>query len=256
MMAILLQFLRRDLLIFKREYPGKFFDTCFLFFTNVIVFSYFMPQAGLSSSYGPFLLIGAIASFGLFDVVGKVGVLVADIEGDKTISSWLIMPITSRALFLYIGVSWALSSALLSILLFPIGKLLLFDRFDLSLISIPKTFIMYITINLFFGFFSLWLTSMIRGIGGVSGIFMRFINPLFMFGAYFYSWKASYALSPVIGYISLFNPMVYVMEGMRAAAIGQTGYLPFWLSFGALWIFIIACALHGTSRLMKRLDCV
>lgn len=74
-------------------------------------------------------------------------------------------------------------------MLFPVGKLLLLDRFDLTLISYGKLMIIYSTSNLFFGFFALWLTSVIRDMGGISGIFMRIINPLFMFGAFFYTWE-------------------------------------------------------------------
>lgn len=253
---VLLQLFKRDFLAFRREFGTRFFDTCCLFFTNVIVFSYFMPDAGLSESYGPFLLIGAISSFGFFDVVGKVSTLISDMEGERTISYTLTLPVHAGTVFSYMGVFWGLSSALLSVLLFPLGKILLYTRFDLAAISYVRLIPMFITINLFFGFFSLWLASMIRGMGGIAGIFMRVINPLFMFGAYFYPWTSSLKLSPLIGYLSLLNPMVYVMEGMRAAALGQAGYLPYWICFIVLWGFIFACGFHATYRLKRRLDCV
>ncbi len=255
-LSVFAQLLRRDLVSMWREYPGKFFDTCLLFFTNVVIFSYFMPELGLKSDYGPFLLIGSIASFGLFEVINKVGTLIGDMEGDRTIAYTLTLPVTSVALFCYIAVFWALNSAALSILLFPVGKLLLFTRFDLSQIAYVRLILMFITTNLFFGFLSLWLASIFKGSNVLSSIYMRCINPLFMFGAYFYTWQVAFDLSPVIGYISLLNPMVYVMEGMRAAALGQGGYLPFWWSFFALWVFIIACAVHAIHLLRRRLDCL
>lgn len=253
---VFFQLLRRDLYAFWREYPSKLFDTAFMFFTNMIVFAYLMPEQWLDSSYGPFIMIGAIASFGLIEVVGKTSILLADIQGDRTISQTLILPVRSEAVFAYIGVLWALTSIFLSVLLFPFGKILLFKRFDLEAISYVRLIPMYISSNLFFGFFSLWLASILKGIEGINTLWMRAINPLWMFGAYFYSWRAALDLSPVMGYASLINPMVYIMEGMRAAALGQKGFLPFWVCLVMVWVFILACALHAIHRLKKRLDCV
>lgn len=253
---VFLQLLKRDLRGFSREYPTKLFDTAFLFFTNMIVFAYLMPKQGLDENYGVFLMIGAIASFGLIEIVGRVSVLLSDIDGERAISQTLIMPVSASAVFCYIATYWALSSMLLSVLLFPLGKLLLWNRFDLSSISFIRLIPIYLTANLFYGFFALWLTSILKGMEGLNTLWMRVINPLWMFGAYFYSWYASFALSPVIGYISLINPMVYIMEGMRAATLGQEGYLPYGTCLVILWGFIIICGMDATRRLKKRLDCV
>lgn len=254
--SIIIQLLRRDLLRFKRDFWGKLIDTSSLLLTNLIVFGYFMPQLGLSSNYGSFMLISAIASFGFFDMVGKVGNLISDIDGERTISYTLTLPIPSWLAFLHIGIYWAINSALITVLLFPLGKLILFDQFDLSKISLLKLVPIYISINLFYGFFGLWLTSMLKNISDVGILWVRVINPLIMFGAYFYSWYAVYGFSHAIGYLNLLNPVVYAMEGMHAAALGQEGFLSFWISLPLLWVFTIACAWHAIRRLQTRLDCV
>ena len=253
---IFLQFLKRDLLILKQEYISKFLDTAFIFFTNVIIFSYFMSKQGLTKEYGPFLMIGAIASFGLFEVVTKVSILNEDIAGDKTISFLLTLPLSSNALFCYMGIYWALQSAFFTIPLFFVGKLLLLTRFDIADISYWRLIIIYLTSNLFYGFFALWLTGIIKGSINLTSIFLRFINPLFMFGAYFYSWKDAFALDHLIGYLSFINPIVYIMEGMRSATLGSAGYLPFWITPLALWAFIFLLGWHGITRLKKRTDCI
>lgn len=255
-LAIFSQLMRKDLLQFARTYKSKLFDTGFLFFTNVIVFAYFLPQQGLQSSYGPFIMIGAIASFGLFDVVGYVSELIFDIEGPCAISYTLAMPIPSWVVFLQIAVRWAVQSFLLVIPLFFVGKLLLWNHLNLSGIHWPLLILMYISINCFFGVFGLWIASLIKTMGNLSHLFLRFVNPIFMFGAYFYTWHASYQLAHWIGCVILINPMVYVMEGMRAAALGQAGYLPFWLCFFAVWAYILVLGTHAILRLQKRLDCI
>src|SRR5207302_7297991 len=123
--------------------------------------------------YGPFILISSIASFGFFDTVGKVSELISDIDGDKKISYTLTLPIPSWLVFVYIGIYWAINSALIALLLFPLGKLILYNQFDLSKISYLKMIPMYITINLFYGFFSLWLTSMLQKITDLGVLWVR-----------------------------------------------------------------------------------
>lgn len=250
------QLLRRDLLAFRREFGTKFFDTLCLFFTNVIVFGYFMQLEGAHAGYAAFFVVGAIASFGFVEIVGKVGVLMADLQGDKTISHTMVMPIRTEWVFCYIGVSWALTSTLLSILLFPAGKILVFKGLHLADVSYFRLIIMFITSNLFFGFFALWLTGILKDITSLNSLWLRYIAPMWMFGGYTYSWAAAYQMNHIIGVVTLINPMLYVMEGMRAAVLGQTGYLPFWGSFFALWGFILICTWDAIRRLKKRLDCV
>lgn len=253
---VLLQLLRRDLLEYKRKFWSKLFDSAFLLVTQIMVFGYFLPVYGMSIDYGPFILISSIASFGFFDIIGKISTLISDIEGDRKISYTLTLPIPSWMVFFYIGTYWAINSALITVFLFPLGKLILFNQFDLEKVSYLRLIPMFISINVFYGFFSLWLTSMLKSLSNLDLIWIRVINPIVMFGAYFYSWQIAYKLSPSIAYFNLINPMVYVMEGMRAASLGQEDSLPFWICMTALWIFIFAFGWHATRRLQNRLDCV
>ncbi|MDN3506656.1 MAG: ABC transporter permease [Simkaniaceae bacterium] len=250
------QLMRKDLREFRRVYPGKFFDTCFLLFTNAIVFGYFMPKLGVSADYGPFIVVGAIASFGLFDIIAHVGELIFDIEGDRTITFKLAMPVPSWVVFAQLAIKWGLNSFLLCAPLFFVGKLLLWDSFDLTSINLFKLLIIFPTASLFFGTFSLWLAGVLKKVINLSRLFLRFINPLFMFGGYFFTWKDSFELAPAIGYAILIDPMIYVMEGMRAACLGQAGYLPFWNCVIVLWGFILILGTHAITSLKKRLDCI
>ncbi|NGX39276.1 MAG: hypothetical protein KR126chlam1_00599 [Chlamydiae bacterium] len=250
------QLMRKDLRQFRRLYKGKFFDTCFLFFTNIVVFGYFMPLMGVPATYGSFILVGAIASFGLFDTIGQVGELIFDIEGDRTITFKLAMPVPYWIVFGQLAIKWAVHNFLLCIPLFFIGKLILWDGFSLRQIDLFKLLLIFPSICLFFGSFSLWLTAMIKRIDSISSLFLRFINPVFMFGGYFFTWKDAYELSPYIAYVLRCNPMLYVFEGMRAACLGGEGYLPFWTSFFSLWGFIILLGGFALKALRKRLDCV
>lgn len=246
----------RDLRVFKGEFWGKLIDTSLLLFTTIVIFGYFLPSYGLTSNYGPFLLVSLIAGFGFFEMMGRVSIMIADLEGDRTILYTLTLPIPSWAVFVYLAVSWAILSSLVSLLMFPIGKLLLFKEFTLihmNLLQFPLIFMMS---NLFFGFFALWLSAILKNMNSLSHLFVRIINPMYSFGGWWYSYYTIAKLSPELGYIHLINPLLYVTEGMRAAVLGQDGYLPFWMSLAMLTGFTLLFAWDGIRRLQRRLDCV
>ena len=255
-LRIFLELIRRDLLILRREYINNATNMTIMLFTTVVVFNYFMPGLGLGKGYGPFIMVGAIAIVGFFSVIGKVSTLVMDLENDLTITYMLSMPIPSSLVFITQAVSWAIDNILITIILFPLGKLFLYAQFDLMKISYFKLFLVFISMHLFYGFFSLWLVSIIEHMRFLNNLWMRIINPLFMFGAYFYPWEAVDKAYPFGSYLLLLNPLVYIMEGIRSATLGAAGYLPFWFSLLAIWGFIIACGTHSIHRLKKRLDCV
>jgi len=253
---VFFELIKQDLIIFKRECVTKYIDTIILFITNVVGFGYFMQLEGATEGYAAFFAIGAIASFGFIDIVAKVALRLADIYGERTINHILAMPISSSMFFYYIGISWAMSSILLSAPLFIIGKLLVFKQLTLSALSIPKLITIFVTANLFFGFFAFWLTGIMKGMTNLSSLWLRYIAPMWLLGGYTYSWESLMQMSHPLGYISLINPMIYVMEGMRAAVLGQEGYLPFWLTLVMLWLFIFICKTHGSFCLKRKLDCL
>ncbi len=254
--SIIFQLFRRDFLIFKEEFGGKMCDFAILLFTNVLVFGYLFPTYGLPSDYGPFNLIGVIAVLGFFEVIGKVSLIITDLEGDQTILYLLSLPLPSWLVFVYIGVSWSTITSIFCLLLFPLGKLLLFTQFSWSKVNLWQFTLVFLMANLLFSFFALWLSSVLKKMSNVNHLFVWVINPMFMFGAYFYSWTSVHQAWPVAGYLHLINPLVYVMEGIRAAMLGQEGYLPFWISLGALIIFTSFFGWDAIRRLQKHLDCV
>lgn len=246
----------RDLRVFKKEFWGKMINTALLMFTTICIFGYFLPSYGLEAGYGSFLLIGVIAGFGFFEVIGKVSVMLSDIEGDKSILYLLSLPVPSWMIFSYFALSWGLLSSLLSLCMFPIGKALLFNEFSITKFNFFQLPLIFIMSNLFFGFFALWLSAILKNMSSLTHLFVRVINPMYSFGGWWYSYAAIYKLYPTLASLHLINPLLYVMEGMRAATLGQEGYLPFWVSLSALAAFTLFFAWDAIRRLQRRLDCV
>ncbi|MFA5250135.1 MAG: ABC transporter permease [Parachlamydiales bacterium] len=250
-----LELVHKEMYLFKKEFLSRLVDLAVILSTSVIVFGYLMANSGLKSNFGEFILVGAIASFGLFETIWRATCLAQDIS-DKKITNLLVLPLSSFYILAAIAVSWSLSTALLALCLFPLGKLLLWNQFNFARVDLGKFGLIFLTGNLFYGFFALWVASLVTNLRRTSWLWARIINPLYMFCGFFYTWKSAYQLAPWVGYLHFFNPLLYVMEGTKAAILGPEGYLPFWACLGSLALFTGLFAFDGIRRLKKRLDCV
>jgi ABC-2 type transport system permease protein len=246
----------RDLRVLKKSWHNFVIDALIWTLSNVIITGYLLPLMGLDTSYGSFMLVGSAISMCLFYSVNKGHELVVDFEGKKSICYDMTLPMPSWVVFLVLACSIALQAALINILSFPLGKLMLGARFDISNWNPFTWCVMFITVNLFFGFFGLWIASWVKRSSSYPHVWMRFVLPLWSFGGYQYAWTTLATSYKSLGIVNLLNPMLYAFEGLRAVVLGQTGFLNVWLCIGMLWLFIIAAALHILWILKRRLDYV
>lgn len=247
--------LRRDLLVLRRSLRTKAINIGIITITNLLVFAYFIPGLSVNQKYGAFIFYGAILIFGFFDIVSRVTDTLADVSGDNALSYMLVIPITPFLVFIELITYWASSTAVLGIIMIPLGKLILWNEVILMDISWVRFIPAFFTSCMLFGAFALWLISVIQRIEEVTSLWFRVINPLFMFGTYFFSWYDGFNQSAIIGYIMLVNPLVYAMEAVRSAALGPSNYIPFWASMLAMWAFIAFFTFHASYKLKKWLDC-
>ncbi len=247
--------LRRDMSILKSSLKTKIINTSVITTTNLLVFAYLIPGLSENQKYGAFIFYGAIVIFGFFDIMSKVTETIADVTGENALSHSLVIPLPPRAVFLEIIVNWAASTAIIGLVMFPLGKIFLWSEINLLTISYIRLIPAFITSCLLFGSFSLWLVSVIKSLEEVQTLWFRIINPLFMFGAYFFPWQEAYNLNPYFAYPMLINPLLYAMEAMRSAGLGSSGYLPFWICMLAMWAFIFFFTEDATRKLKKWLDC-
>ena len=252
---IWLSLIRRDMNILKSSLKAKVINTAIITTTNLVVFAYLIPGLNTSQKYGAFIFFGSIVIFGFFDIISRVSETIADVSGDNALSHSLIIPLPPKSVFLAMIVNWAASTAVIGLVMFPLGKLFLWNEIDLATISYIRLISAFITSCLLFGSFSLWLVSCIKRIEEIQSLWFRIINPLFMFGAYFFPWSEVYNFNPYFGYAMLINPLVYAMEAMRTAGLGTSDYLPFWVCMLAMWGFIFFFIQHASYKLKKWLDC-
>ncbi len=242
--------------IFKQTILEKLIDLCIWVFTMLPIMIYLFPAFGMSTSYGAFMIASMAASSGLFEQWSSTTKLISDFEGDNVTAFYLTLPMPSWLTFMSYMTFYAFNTAVLSISVLPICKLAFWNHLDLSHMSIVAYLLMFMVTNLFYAAFTLWLVSMVPSLERIGSVWMRFIYPLWTFGAFQYSYKVLYDFSPTLAYISFANPFLYIMEGTRASILGQAGYLNVWHCATMGIFFSALCATHAIMRLKKRLDFV
>lgn len=246
--------LKTDFTIFKRTIIDKIINLIIWVSSIAWVTTYLMPAFGLDPDYCTFLVVGLIASAGLFEVFSSVTRIISDLENINIISYYLTLPIPSWLIFLRSMIFYAFNSAFLGILILPICKLILGTRLDLSAMNPYQFLLIFIAISAFYGAFTLWIAARVLGIEYIGNVWMRFVYPLWYFGGFQFSWNVLYKAYPVVAYLNLLNPMTYIMEGSRAAILGQTNFLNFWICTITLALLTLFCGWRSIHLFKKRLD--
>lgn len=243
-----------DLKVFKQTVLGKLIDLTIWVTLTLFVTGYIMPYFGLSNNFGTFQVGGVLAAAGLFELYTSVIDLVDDFEGNKIINYSLTLPIPSWLAILSKTIYFFIISLFLTLCMIPVAKICLWNQLDLTQINYFKLLMALISANIFYGSFTIWASSITKNMQTLGSIWARFIFPMWFLGGFQFSWAALYKAIPVIAYINLINPMIYITESIRTAILGQNDYLNFWLCIGAILIFAITFFILGLQNLKKRLD--
>lgn len=246
---------KRDIAVFLPTWKDRFVNAIIWCVLTLLVFEHIMPTVGLKG-FGVFMAVGTAASWGFFEVTENIARFVSDLEGDRSISYYLTLPMPQWAVFTRLAITNAIQAISISIMFLPISKILLWNQFSFAKMSLIKFSIIFLIIHLFYGFFSLFLAVRVQTLEKMGDVWMRIVYPLWWLGCFQFSWSTLHQLSPRIAYINLFNPLVYIMEGIRSSILGQEGFMPFWYCVGALLFFTGLIGFVGTKQLMRRLDCL
>jgi ABC-type polysaccharide/polyol phosphate export permease len=215
-----------------------------------------MSAMGIQTGYGSKILFGSIASLSLFRCVHSIPILISDIEGDGAISYYLTLPTKQHMIFVRYALLFAITGAIVSLFNTVASKLILWNVFDLTNLSVFRYLVIFIIMHAFVGFFGLLLAAYTPSMRYFENVWTRVVFPLWFLGGYQFTWATLLKQIPGLAYINLLNPMTYMLEAFRSAFLGQVGYLNFWLCCGVLIVFTIVSAWLAIRKLMLRLDCV
>lgn len=226
-----------DMWIFRKEIVDRFINLFIWGATTTISMGYILPVFGLSEGYGAVVLVGILASAGVFDTYGRVALLVTEMTDEQPIYYYATLPISTPLMVLRITISNALRAAIVGLGVLPLGKLLLGSSLSFAHTNVGALCCIFIVSNLFYGAYSVWLACHVPTILDISNAWMRFVYPLWFLGGFQFSRAALVKSLPLIAYLNTFNPMMYIYEGTRAAVLGNEGYLNVWLCIGVMTFF-------------------
>lgn len=255
-LKVLFWLLFSDLKLFFKDFINNVIDAMCWPVSNIILSGYLMPAMGLPSDFGAFMIGGTIVSMCGYMTYLNSCEFVADLDGDRSISYELTLPIKSWMIYFKYAFSFAVRSMILNIVAFPLFKLFLFNRFSLNNFSFKKFVLIYFILNLFFGFFAVWHATFSGTIKKHGRLWIRFICILFGISGFQISWEVIFNVSKIMGCIILLSPWTYAYEGIRVAILGQEGFLNYWTCIIMLSLFTLLFGSHGLWEFKKKLDCI
>lgn len=242
--------------IARQELVGKTVNLYIWVLCSLVVIGYVMQAFGLMSGYGCFQLATVIGTIGLFEVYGNALRMIVDMEGERHIDYYLTLPASPSVVLLSMISSYVLMGIILNMIVFPFGVAIIFNKFSFAYVSWIKFGIVLVLSNIFYGVFTVAVTSHVGALSRMENIWSRFIFPLWYMGGFQFSWESVYNLSKPLAYVLLCNPIMYVMEGMRAALLGQEGCLPWGVCCLALCGFSLMCWFYARYKMKRLLDFV
>jgi len=234
----------------------KMIDALVWSFNNIIINAYVMPLFGVSKSYGPLIWIGTIVSMAFFESIYFANDIVTDIATDNVVEYHCTLPLPSWLLFVKMALSAALHSMVLSIMNLPLGYVLLYKSVDLSQANWGAFAGVFLAMNLFLGFFAVWIASWARDGLRFGYVYRRVVNPLWLFGGYQFSWYILYQAYPRAGLVALLNPILYAFEGLRGSVLAGDMYINSWICAAVLSIYAALFAVWGVRWMKQRIDAI
>lgn len=210
----------------------------------------------MRADFGMFTAATNVAVAGLFDIFPRALTFVGDLVGNKVISYDLTLPIPGWMAVARIGVSDGLRGLSLAIFALPFALPFIWDQFNYANFSFIWLVVLLLSNSILFGFFGVFLASMVSNMAKLESMWMRVIFPLWTLGCCQFTWHVLHDAYPALAYLMLLNPFMYPMEAMRAAVLGESGSLPIWVCFSATIFFTIFYGVIGVRNVLKRLDAV
>ncbi len=254
--ALFLKLLKTRLVVAHHYLATKIINVFVWSTCSLVVFGYVMQLYGLIGDFGVFMLAGIVATVGLMEIYYNVAAMIMDFEGERSIEYYLTLPAKSSLVLMSIICTYAYVGMILSTFILLLGKIIFFTQLDFSNIAWGKLLLITLLGHFFYGISSLAIAAYIGKTAKLGTVWSRFLFPLWYLGGFQFSWLTIYKANATFSYILLINPIFYLVEGTRAAIMGQEGYISWWICIAALLAFTLI--LWGLAKyfMKKRLDCV
>jgi ABC-2 type transport system permease protein len=218
----------------------------------VFILGNVMPRLNIVSDGYTTLMLPGIAAMSIL-AAGIQAVLLpltVDLGHTREIEDRILAPVAVKAVALEKIVTGALQATLAGIVVLPLAKLIMHGQVTVDL-SHPffLTLVMLLS-GLLSASFGLFVGTLVDS-KMLSMMFSLVIGPLVMFGCIYYPWRGLEQV-PWMQKFTLFNPLVYIGESIRAALTPDVPHMSVWLILCGLLFFVSLFSWLGANGFQRR----
>ncbi len=244
--------LMRDVTVARREIGYFLVRTTLQPLLFVLIFGLVMPRMGIvGRAYTTMMLPGILALSLALSAVQAVSLpMVQEFGWTKEIEDRLLAPIANQLVAVEKIVAGAMQGIVASIFVLPIARLIMGPIPGLTFRNVGMLMIMTILSGLAFSAIGLFIGTAIAP-QQIGLMFSVIIAPMIMFGCTYYPWRGLDAV-PVMKWLVLIDPLVYVSEGLRSALTPAVPHMPELAIIAALLALAALFTYLGLRSFMKR----
>jgi ABC-2 type transport system permease protein len=244
--------LMRDVTVARREIAYFLVRTTLQPLLFVIVFGFLLPKMGiLRPGYTTMMLPGILALSLTLSAIQAVALpMVQEFGWTKEIEDRLLAPISNELVAIEKIVAGLIQGIIASLFVLPIARLIMGPIPGLTFRNAGLLLVMTILGGAAFSAIGLFLGTAIAP-QQIGLMFSVILAPMIMFGCTYYPWRGLDAV-PVMKWVVLINPLVYVSEGLRGALTPSIPHMHEGAVIGALVTITVLFTWLGLRTFMKR----
>ena len=249
---VFIAILLRDVTVARRELPYFLVRTALQPILIVVVFGFLLPKMGMiPAGYSTTMLPGVVALSLTLSAIQSVALpMMQDFGFTKEIEDRLLSPVPIHFVAVEKVVAGVLQGIVAALFVLPVARLIMGPIPGLSFRNAPLLLVATVLGGAAFSAMGLYLGTGIAP-QQIGLMFSVIVAPMIMFGCTYYPW-AGLSHVPVMKWLVLINPLVYVSEGMRAALTPAVPHMPVPLILGALVILTVLFMILGLRAFDKR----
>lgn len=249
---VFLALLRRDVTVARKELPFFLVRTIMQPLLFIIVFGALLPRMGfVGAAYRAALLPGILAISLTMSAIQAVALpMMQDFGWTKEIEDRLLAPVPTRVVAAEKIVAAVIQALIAGIVVLPIARIIMGPIPNLSFANTGAIILIALLGATAFSSLGMWLGTAISP-QQIGLMFSVIVAPMIFFGCAYYPWRGLDKV-PVVKYLVLINPLVYVAEGLRGVMTPDTPHMSLALVAIALIVLAVAGWMLGMRSFYKR----
>jgi ABC-2 type transport system permease protein len=244
--------LLRDVTVARRELPYFLIRTTLQPILFVIVFGFLLPRMGLvPHTFTTIMIPGMVALSLAMSAIQSVALpMVSDFGYTKEIEDRLLAPIPTNLVAIEKIVAGVIQGMIAAAFVLPAARLIMGPIPGLTFANLGLLVLVTILSGTAFSAMGMFLGTAIAP-QQIGLMFSVILAPMIMFGCTYYPWVGLERV-PLIKYIVLINPLVYVSEGMRASLTPTIPHMPLAVLLAALVAICVLFLWLGLRAFRRR----